>query len=337
MKKPQMMTSKDDYDTTKCEKFIGKIFSKYMKTQPHSTILVTGGSGFLGQRLKLLQPDWMYVSSAECDLTDASQVEQLFGDISPTAIVHLAARVGGIKENINNQGTFFYENTMMNTNVLQCAYKSGVERVLSSLSTCAYPDQMEHYPFTEESFFKGPPAETNFAYGISKRGLQVQSCAYRKQYGVNYSTFSPSNLYGPGDHFGKENSHFVAALVHKVAMAKGGDDIELWGSGLPLRQQLYVDDLCEIIPVLLEEHNTQEPLIVAPSQNLSILQMARTLTEQVEKRVAISFNGKMDGQFRKDGDNTKFLKLVGGYMFTPFQEGIKKTYDWYIENGDLSV
>lgn len=300
------------------------------------SVLVTGGSGFLGKRLRIQQPDWIYVSSGECDLTQASQVEQLFGDIKPSAIVHLAARVGGIKENIENQAAFYYQNTMMNTNVLQCAYKSGVRRVLSSLSTCAYPDNIESYPFREEDFFMGSPAETNFAYGISKRGLQVQSCAYRKQYGVNYSTFSPSNLYGPGDHFGKENSHFVAALVHKVAIATGGDNIVLWGSGLPLRQQLYVDDLCEIIPLLLAEHNTNTPLIVAPSQNLSILQMARSLTEQIEKKVTISFNGKMDGQFRKDGDNTEFLKLVGGYMFTPFKEGVKKTYDWYLQNGDLN-
>tara|TARA_Y100000593_G_scaffold92110_1_gene182691 strand:- start:381 stop:1292 length:912 start_codon:yes stop_codon:yes gene_type:complete len=300
------------------------------------SVLVTGGSGFLGRRLKLQQPDWTYISSRDCDLTQSPQVEQLFGDIKPSAIVHLAARVGGIKENIENQAAFYYENTMMNTNVLQSAYKSGIKRVLSSLSTCAYPDNIEDYPFKENDFFAGSPAETNFAYGISKRGLQVQSCAYREQYGVNYSTFSPSNLYGPADHFGKENSHFVAALVHKVATADGGDDIVLWGSGLPLRQQLYVDDLCEIIPLLLSEHNTNTPLIVAPSQNLSILQMARTLTEQIEKKVTISFNGKMDGQYRKDGDNTEFLKLVGGYTFTPFKEGVKKTYDWYLQNGDLN-
>jgi GDP-L-fucose synthase len=298
-------------------------------------VIVTGGSGFLGRRLKIYQPGWTYVSSKECDLTNSTQVKELFGDLKPDAIVHLAARVGGIKENIENQAAFYYENTMMNTNVLQLAYKSGVKRVLSSLSTCAYPDHLSDYPFREEDFFKGPPSETNFSYGISKRGLHVQSCAYRKQYGLNYSTFSPSNLYGPDDHFGKEKSHFVAALVHKTAIATGGDDIILWGSGLPLRQQLYVDDLCAALPQLLEKHNTGEPLIVAPSQNLSILQMARTLTKQVEKNITISFNGKMDGQFRKDGDNTRFLKLMGGYTFTSFEIGVKKTYDWYIENGDL--
>jgi nucleoside-diphosphate-sugar epimerase len=295
-------------------------------------VLVTGGSGFLGTRLQMHQPDWVYVSSKDCDLTNPQETERFFSMVAPDAIVHLAARVGGIKENINNQASFYYENTLINTNVIQCAYKAGVTRVLSSLSTCAYPDRLCHYPFTEDDFFRGTPAETNFAYGITKRGLQVQSCAYREQYGVDYSTFSPSNIYGPGDHFGKESSHFVAALIHKVAITPPGENIELWGSGFPLRQQLYVDDLCEAIPILIAKHHSNEPLIVAPQENLSILAMARILTEQVDKKVNITFNGKTDGQFRKDGDNSKFVKLAGGFYFTPFKEGVKKTYDWYIAN-----
>jgi GDP-L-fucose synthase len=295
-------------------------------------VLVTGGSGFIGTRLQTHQPDWVYVSSKDCDLTNPQETESFFSMAAPDVIVHLAARVGGIKENINNQASFYYENTLINTNVIQCAYKAGVPRVLSSLSTCAYPDRLSHYPFKEEDFFMGSPAETNFAYGVSKRGLQVQSRAYRQQYGLDYSTFSPSNIYGPGDHFGEESSHFVAALVHKMATANAGDDIELWGSGLPLRQQLYVDDLCEIIPILIAKHHTSDPLIIAPHENLSILSMARTLSEQIDKKVNITFNGKTDGQFRKDGDSTKFLKLAGGYSYTPFREGIKKTYDWYKNN-----
>ena len=332
MKKPQMMMSKDGYDSTKCEKLINNIFSKYMKTQESNNVIVTGGSGFLGTRLQLQQPSWTYLSSKECDLTDTSQVEQMFGDMKPSAVIHLAARVGGIKENIENQAEFYYQNTMINTNVLQCAYKSGVKRVLSSLSTCAYPDKLHHYPFKEEDFFMGPPAKTNFTYGITKRGLQVQSCAFRQQYGVNYSTFSPSNLYGPGDHFGKENSHFVAALIHKVAAANHGDTIQMWGTGLPLRQQLYVDDLCELLPILLEKHNSSQPLIVSPLENLTILHMSRTLVAQTGKKITLSFDGKNNGQFRKDGNNKMLMEILGEYNFTSFEEGIKKTYEWYTQN-----
>jgi len=296
------------------------------------SVLVTGGSGFLGKRLKIYKPDWIYISSKDYDLTNTEETKQLFRDVSPDTVVHLAGRVGGIKENINNQGAFFYENTMMNTNVLQCAYKSGVERVLSSLSTCAYPDQMEHYPFTEEDFFKGPPAKTNFAYGISKRGLHVQSCAYRKQYGVNYSTFSPSNIYGPGDHFNTDRSHFIAALVFKVAALQNSDTLDLWGTGRPLRQQLYVDDVCTIIPILLEKHNSDIPLIIAPDENLTIDEMAQILLSQVDKETNIVYNNKLDGQFRKDGSNHKLKELIGDFKFTKFHDGIIKTYKWYIEN-----
>ena len=335
MKKPQMMMSKDDYDSTKCNKFIERVFSKYMNGQKENSVLVTGGSGFLGRQLQNRHPEWTYLSSNDCDLTDMTKVGEMFGDLKPGAVVHLAARVGGIKDNMENQATFYYENTMINTNVIEGARQAGIKRVLSSLSTCAFPDRLHPYPFKEEVLFRGPPTKTNFSYGMTKRALHVQSCAYREQYGLNYSTFSPSNIYGPGDHFGKESSHFVAALVYKIANAKNGDTIELWGSGLPLRQQLYVNDLCAIITLLLEKHNSNIPLIVAPSENLSILKMARILAEESGKNLTISFNGKMDGQFRKDGDNTALLKLLEGYTFTSFRDGIKKTYDWYIENGEL--
>jgi GDP-L-fucose synthase len=296
-------------------------------------VLVTGGSGFLGKRLKMCEPTWQYVSSKDYDLINPIEVKQMFKEIRPDAVVHLAARVGGIKDNAENQALFYYQNVMMNTNIIHEAYLAGIPRVLSSLSTCAFPDKLEHYPFSEKDFHKGSPTETNFSYGYSKRMLHVQSVAYRKQYGMNYSTFCPSNLYGPQDHFGSSSSHFVAALVHKFANLCDNKVIELWGTGTPLRQQLYVDDLCEIIPILLERHNSDIPLIVAPNENLSVHKMSQIITEVDKKRsVSFTFNGKLDGQYRKDGDNSMFLDLVGGYNFTSFREGIDKTYKWYIEN-----
>ena len=294
--------------------------------------IVTGGSGFVGRRLSLIQPDWIYVSSKDCDLTNSAMVAEMFGDLKPAAVIHLAARVGGIKDNIENQADFFYTNTMMNTNIIHEAYNAGIKRVLSSLSTCAFPEDLQYFPFDEDQIYNGAPTITNFSYGMTKRMLHVSSCAYRNQYGMNYSTFCPSNIYGPGDNFGSHASHFVAALVHKIYNAKEGDTIEMWGTGLPLRQQLYVDDLCEIIPVLLEKHNTDVPLIVAPNENLSILEMTRTLIEQTGKNVRTLFNGDMDGQFRKDGSNERLLKLTGPFDFTTFKEGVSKTYNWYSEN-----
>jgi GDP-L-fucose synthase len=299
-------------------------------------VLVTGGSGFLGKSLQKAQPSWTYLSSKQCDLTNQKQTFEYFQDNKPKAVLHLAARVGGIRDNMKNQGEFYYQNTMINTNVLEASRAAGVKRVLSSLSTCAFPDRLWYYPFHEEDLFSGPPAVTNFSYGMTKRALHSQSLAYRQQYKLNYSTFSPSNIYGPGDHFGKEGSHFVAALVYKIANASDGDRLKFWGTGLPLRQQLYVDDLCGIIPVLLEKHNTSEPIIVAPNENLTILEMVKTLAEQSNKKIRVSFSGETSGQFRKDGSNVKLKSLLGNYNFTTFKEGVMKTYEWYLKNGDIN-
>jgi GDP-L-fucose synthase len=329
MKKQQMMMSKDDYSHDKCNEFMDKIFKKYLSFE---NVMVTGGSGFLGRRLQLEKPEWNYISSKDCNLTDFNDVRAFIHDIKPDAIVHLAGRVGGIKDNSERQAEFYLENTLMNTNLIHAAHLAGVDRVLSSLSTCAFPDTVENYPFTEEHIFDGPPAVTNFSYGYTKRTLHVQSVSYRNQYNRNYSTFAPSNIYGPGDHFNSDKSHFVPALISKLTSAKDNTEIELWGTGFPLRQQLYVDDLVKIIPMLLEKHNNDVPIIVAPNENLSIKQMADIALTKFKKNVNIRYNNKLDGQYRKDGSNQKLINLIGEFEFTSFNQGIENTINWYMEN-----
>ena len=293
-----------------------------------SNILVTGGSGFVGSHLKLKKPDWTYLSSKECDLTDPTEVRNLLGDLRPEAIVHLAAKVGGIKENTEKQADFYQANIQIDSNVLHQANLLGINRILSSLSTCSFPENVEH-PFSEKDLLEGPPTRSNMSYGMCKRMLHIGSIAYRNQYGRNYSTFCPSNVYGPGDHFGEEGSHFVASLVHKCAKAKNGDKINFWGSGNPLRQQLYVGDLVEIIIKLLDSHHSEEPLIVAPNENLSIKEMVEIGLRVSNKRVSVKFDGKFDGQHRKDGCNESLLQLIGNYDFTLFEEGFRRAYESY--------
>ena len=294
-------------------------------------ILVTGGTGFVGSRLKLVKPDWTYISSKDYDLTSKRQVKQMFTDHENVeAVLHLAGIVGGIKKNSKHQADFFYKNVMMNTNVVHEAYLAGVPRLLASLSTCAFPDVVSDYPFTEDDMFSGPPAQTNFSYGYTKRMLHVQIGSYRQQYGVNYSTFCPSNIYGPNDNFDIESSHFVPAMIRKLHEAKGGDEVEFWGTGKPLRQQLYVDDLVNMIPELIERHNTGMPLIVSPDENLSIDEMINIFLKNIDKEVTITYNGNLDGQFRKDGSNKRFKKFFEDYKFTNFRDGVRKTHEWYI-------
>ena len=295
-------------------------------------ILVTGGSGFVGKRLKKHMPNWIYVSSKQYNLINEKDCDQMLNDIKPDAILHLASKVGGIKENSSKQAEFYYNNTMINTNVLECARRHNVQRVLSSLSTCAFPDTLPKYPFSEEDLLNGPPAQTNLSYGYTKRMLHIQSISYRRQYKMNYSTFCPSNIYGPEDNFNPESSHFVSSLVKRISESKNGDTLEFWGTGKSLRQQLYVDDLVKIIPILLEQHNSEVPLIVSPNENLSILEMIKIGLKKANKNVKIAFSGQLDGQHRKDGSNKKLISMLREFNFTSFEEGFDKTYKWYKGN-----
>jgi GDP-L-fucose synthase len=288
--------------------------------------LVTGGTGFLGKNLQEIKPGWIYVGS-EYDLTIESEVRSMIASINPNRIVHLAGKVGGIKANDGAAADFFEANVKINTNVLNVAARFNVPRVLSCLSTCAFPDVLPSYPFDESAIHNGPPAETNMSYGYAKRMLHVHTLAIRKQYELNYSTFCPSNLYGPHDNFDPDSSHFVASLIKKVAESNG-KEIEMWGTGKPLRQQLFAPDLAAIIPRLLRNHHGPQPLIVAPNENLSIADCCKLLAPDAK----FVFNGKLDGQYRKDGNNALLRSIVKNYQFTPFKKGARITYDWYIQN-----
>jgi GDP-L-fucose synthase len=298
----------------------------------YDKVLVTGGSGFVGKRLQKIRPQWDYVNSDDANLANMDECCELLIKYRPDAVIHLAAKVGGIKENAENPASFFLQNISMNTNIVEACYKMGVRRLLSALSTCAFPDVVSSYPFTESAILEGPPAIANLPYGFSKRALWVQTKAYREQYGLNYSTFCPSNLYGPEDNFDLESSHFVAAIVRKLHEVEDGGNVEVWGTGKPLRQQLYVDDLAHIIPELLTNHNSESPMIIAPKENLSITDLVWWTAAASQKDVSITYTGALDGQHRKDGDNTLFRKTFPEFKFTSFINGIKKTYEWYNEN-----
>lgn len=296
-------------------------------------VVVTGGTGFLGSNLKKVRPDWLYPSSKEFNLLKTSNVHSYLSSVKPDAVIHLAGLVGGIKKNSESPAIFYHDNMIMNTNIVKGCQLFNVPRLLASLSTCAFPNKVDRYPFTEKDILMGPPAKTNLSYGFTKRAMYIHIKAMREQYGLNYSCFCPSNLYGPGDHFEDEDSHFVAALITKVARAGAEDELVFWGDGRPLRQHLYVEDLCKIIPQLLEEHNTDLPIIVAPDENFTIAESVESLISQIPSRqLQYSFRGGLHGQYRKDGSNRELKKLLPDVEFTKFEEGVLKTYGWYEES-----
>lgn len=293
-------------------------------------ILVTGGSSMVGSHLKSLIPNAIYVNSKHVDLTDQRDVKRLIGNMQPRTVIHLAARVGGILDNIAHPAEYFYQNVMMNTVIMEECRKNGVERFIGMLSTCIYPDALSEafYPLREEVLFMGPPTPTNFSYGYAKRCLAVQTEAYNKEYGLQYSWLAPCNLYSEYDKFIPGKAHFVADLVRKIVEAKKGDKkLTLFGSGRPLRQNMYAGDLAKVLQICVERDIT-ESFNVAVSENLSIKETAEIALRACEAEdIEISWDStKPDGQFRKDVSNDKMLSIIPDFKFTSLEEGIRITY-----------
>lgn len=300
----------------------------------YKKILVTGGSGMVGQSLKKIMPNAIYLSSKDGDLTWGGSIQHILGEHRPDAIIHLAAKVGGIMDNIEKPAEYFTDNVLMNTMLLESARRYEVKRVISILSTCIYPDKVESYPMREEQLHDGPPTPTNFSYGYAKRCLAVQTEAYNKQYGTKYQYLIPCNLYGEFDKYG-DNSHFIAALIKKIHYAKknGDDKIVLFGTGKPLRQFMHSDDLANVIYSCLE-NDIYTNMNVATKENLSIKEMAEIALKACgAEGLTIQFDSTYpDGQFRKDVSIDKLEKAIPDFNAINLYDGIKSTYEYITKN-----
>lgn len=293
-------------------------------------IVVTGGSGMVGQGLQKLYPDAIYLNSSVYDLRDQEDVQNMIRFYQPDIIIHLAARVGGIIANIEQPSDYYDDNVLMNTILINEARKAGVERLIAVLSTCIYPDVVpeELYPMKEGVMHMGAPTPTNFSYGYAKRSMAVQIDACNQQYGTKYQYLTPCNLYGFGDKSGK-NAHFIGALIEKIHNAKtnGDDHIMLFGSGTPLRQFMLTDDFCKIISKCIEE-DVYENMNIAIEDNLSIKEMAKIALKAMDaEHLEIKFDStKPDGQFRKDVSIERLKSVFPDWEATSLEEGIRSTY-----------
>tara|TARA_B100000989_G_scaffold298903_1_gene290887 strand:+ start:327 stop:1238 length:912 start_codon:yes stop_codon:yes gene_type:complete len=289
-------------------------------------ILVTGGTGLVGYHLKEVIPNAIYLGSKDCDLTNFSLTEKLIQTYKPSVVVHLAARVGGLLDNIKYPADYFDDNILINTNILKACRTNNIRRFIGVLSTCVYPEKVDNYPMSEDDLFTGPPPVSNFSYGYAKRCLAVQIEAYNKQFKTNYNYLIPCNLYGKYDDLeDKDKMHFLTALMVKIINTKN-NTLNLLGTGKPLRQFMYAGDLARVIKEVIEKDIT-ENFNVAPSYNYSIDQMAKMALEFLEKKYVITYeHPKLDGQFRKDVCNKKMLKLIPEFEFTDFNSGFKKVF-----------
>ena len=293
--------------------------------------LVTGGSGMAGTAMQRVLPKALYPTRQEMDLS----VGASFGGAD--YIIHLAAKVGGIKANMNFMGDFYFENEKINQNVLHAAKEAGTKKVISLLSTCVYPDApYVAYPLTEEQLHLGPPHQSNYGYAYAKRMIDVMSRAYHQQYGCNFITAIPNNLYGENDNFDLENSHVIPALMRKIWEAKLNKrpSVECWGDGSPLREFTYSEDIARILVFLLEHYDEPTPINIGSTEEYSIKQIVEFLCEFLEYNGEIVWDtNKPSGQFRKPSSNAKLLAL--GWKeegYTPLKKGLKKTCDWFKMN-----
>ncbi len=303
-------------------------------------ILVTGGAGFLGRFVikKLEQKGCSNIfipRSKDFNLTEKKVCQRVVQN--QDIVIHLAGLVGGIGLNREKPGTLFYENIMMGVQLMEEARKANVEKFVTVGTICAYP-KFTPVPFKEEDLWNGYPEETNAAYGIAKKVLLVQAQAYRQQYNFNAIYLLPVNLYGPDDNFDSKTSHVIPALIKKIYYAKkeNRDYIEIWGTGNATREFLYVEDAAEGIVLATERYNKPYPVNIGAGFEISIKDLVNLIAKLMNFKGKIRWDKtKPDGQPRRMLDVSRAEKEFGFRAKTNFEEGLKKTIQWYkkfIEN-----
>jgi GDP-L-fucose synthase len=299
-------------------------------------VLVTGGAGFLGffvrEKLQERGCDQVFIPrSQNYDIRQLEPIRKLLKDTDPDIVIHLAARVGGIGANRAHPAEFFYDNLMMGVQLLHEAWHYGIEKFVAFGTVCAYP-KFTPVPFKEEDFWNGYPEETNAPYGLAKKMLLIQSQAYREQYGFNSIYLVPVNLYGPRDNFDLENSHVIPALIRKCieARERGDGGIVVWGTGAPTREFLYVGDSAEGILLATERYNVSEPVNLGSGMEISIKDLVDLIAELTGFKGEILWDtSKPDGQPRRSLDTSKAEKLFGFRAQISFEEGLRRTIEWY--------
>jgi GDP-L-fucose synthase len=291
--------------------------------------LVTGGTGMVGSAINAD----IKIGSKDCDLRDPHAVDTLFAQKQPQNVIHCAAKVGGVGSNMLYKGQYFYDNIMINTNVIESARKHNVKNLVCFLSTCVFPDNVK-YPLTIDQIHQGEPHSSNYPYAYSKRMADIQIRAYKEQYNLNYKSVIPCNIYGPNDNFNVENGHVLPALIHKCYLAKQNNTpLHIWGSGLPLREFIYSKDVAVITEWILQNYEESEPIILSTSEEISIKQLVEIVVKEMKFDGKVIFDtSKPEGQFRKPSDNSKLKELMPSFKFTPLEIGLQETIEWFVSN-----
>ena len=300
-------------------------------------VWVNGYRGMVGaaviRRLETAGCSLLTTTSKQLDLRRQSEVEAWMAANRPEAVFLIAATVGGIHANETRPAEFLYDNLAIEANVIEAARRTRVEKLMFMGSACVYPRRAPQ-PMNEECLLTGPLEPTNQWYAVAKiAGIKLTQ-AYRRQYGCDFISAQPINLYGPGDNFDLESSHVVPALLRKAHAAKTGGErsFEVWGSGRAIREFLYVDDVADALVFLMERYSDEVQINIGWGQELSIRELAETVARVVGFKGEIAFDPtKPDGAPRKLLDTTR-LRTMGWRATTNLEEGLRKTYDWFLAN-----
>ncbi|XP_043923264.1 GDP-L-fucose synthase [Protopterus annectens] len=310
-------------------------------------ILVTGGSGLVGKAIERIvnegekRPDetWIFLSSRDGDLTNTAETKAVFEKHRPTHIIHLAAMVGGLFRNLKYNLDFWRNNVHINDNILHCAYEYGVQKVVSCLSTCIFPDKTS-YPIDETMIHNGPPHHSNFGYSYAKRMIDVQNRGYHEQHGCMFTAVIPTNVFGPFDNYNIEDGHVLPGLIHKAYLAKSnGSAFSVFFLAEPMEQLLVSLDLAQLFIWVLREYKEIDPIIlsVGEEDEVSIKEAAESIVECMDFKGEVIFDtSKSDGQFKKTASNSKLKKYLPEFRFTPFKQAIKESCDWFVANYDIA-
>ncbi len=296
-------------------------------------ILVTGAGGLLGHAVREVCPEAVFLTSRDGDLRDLRITQNLFEKYRPDYVLHLAAKVGGVKANREQNADFFTDNVQINANVLSAAQHCKVKALISILSSCAYRFYSDRSS-TEEDLHEGMPFEGNLGYGYAKRMLDLHSRLLSEQYGCRFATLTPATMYGPHDNFDLEKGHVIAALMHKCLLARQQKKpLEVWGSGKAVRQFVYVKDAAKLLVNWLEKISGAENLIMAPDAGISIRELAYQIAAAMDFKGDIHFDtAQPEGELVRRLESKKCSNLFPDFTFTPMNLGLQETAHWFIHD-----
>ncbi len=304
----------------------------------HKRVCVTGGAGFLGgflvAELERRGARHVFVPEfPEYDLTKRDDILRMLAAARPDVVIHLAAIVGGIGANMVNPGRYFYDNAIMGIQLIEEARLAGVGKFVALGTICAYP-KFAPIPFCEEDLWNGYPEETNAPYGLAKKMMLVQCQAYRQEYGFDGIFLLPVNLYGPRDNFDLATGHVIPAMIRKMITARdAGETVTLWGDGSPTREFLYVEDCARAIALAAERYDGAEPVNLGAGWEISIKDLAETIAEHVGYEGGIVWDTtKPNGQPRRKLDVSRAKEHFGFEAQVPFDEGVRRTVEWWEAN-----